>query len=239
MTRRTIEKFYKGVAVAAAEGGKTVLLDGKPVKTPGRTVLLLPTRALADAIADEWRAQGAQVVPHTMPLTGLACAALDMVPGHRGQVIDHALGFGRSDLLCYRAAVPEALAERQAQMWDPLLAWIAQAHGVRLQSDEGVAYIEQPAGAILALEKLVAALSDFELVAVDRAASLTGSLVLALALKDGRLDAGAAFRSAQVDEDFQAATWGRDALAEARRANMLDELGAAARLLELLAAAEA
>ena len=239
MTRRTIARFYKEVSVAAQDGGFAVLLDGKQVKTPGRAALALPTSAFAEAVAEEWRAQSEQIEPASMPLTGLAHAALDLVPHHRGKVIEHILGFGRSDLLCYRAEAPSGLAARQARLWDPWLAWIAEAHGVRLQTGTGVAFIEQPMDSGLALEKLVCARGDFQLAALDRAASLTGSIVLGLAMLDRRLSAADAFAAAHVDEEYQAETWGRDAAAEARKAHLLAELAAAERVFRLLAAGEA
>jgi chaperone required for assembly of F1-ATPase len=236
MTRRSFARFYVDVSIAADEHSHRVLLDGKPVRTPGRVGLALPTAALAGAIGEEWRVQGKQIDPAGMPLTALAYAALDLLPKHRGAVIDHILGFGSSDLLCYRADAPAELAQRHARIWDPLLAWIAEAHGVVLQSGAGVTFIEQPAGAGLAFEKLIASQTDFELAAIDRAASLTGSLVLALALRDGRLSGLEAFSAALVDEDFQAEKWGRDGEAEARRRVILAELLAAERFLRFLGA---
>jgi chaperone required for assembly of F1-ATPase len=234
MTRRTIAKFYSSVSTSPAEGGFKVLLDGKPVKTPARKTLVLPNNALADAIAQEWRDQGQSIDPVTMPLTGLAYAALDLAPKHRGTVVDHILGFGRSDLLCYRAPAKEELGVRQAKAWDPLLQWAAETFGIVLQTGEGVTYIEQPAGTVLALEKIITTFSDFELVAMDRAASLTGSLVLALALQRGEVTADEAFAAAHVDEHYQAEKWGRDAEADARRQALLAELAVTARVLRLL-----
>jgi len=239
MTQRTIARFYKDVSTAAEGDGYAVLLDGKPVKTPGRAAFVLPTSAFAEAVADEWRAQREQIDPVSMPLTGLVHAALDLVPHHRGKVIGHVQGFGRSDLLCYRAEAPSELALRQARLWDPWLVWVAEAHGVRLQTGTGVAFIEQPVDSGLALEKLVCALDDFQLAALDRAASLTGSIVLGLAMLDGRLRATDAFAAAHVDEEYQAETWGRDAASEARKAHLLAELAAAERVLHLLALREA
>jgi chaperone required for assembly of F1-ATPase len=237
MTRRTIARFYTEVSTVAQDGGFAVLLDGKSVKTPARAALVLPNAAFAKAVAEEWRTQGEQIEPMSMPLTGLAHAALDLVPHHRGKVIEHILGFGRSDLVCYRADAPSELALRQARLWDPWLTWIADAHGVRLQTGTGVSFIEQPVDSALALEKLVCALGDFQLAALDRAASLTGSIVLGLAMLDGGLGAADAFAAAQVDESYQAETWGRDAAAEARKTHLLAELAAAERVLKLLAEA--
>jgi chaperone required for assembly of F1-ATPase len=239
MSRRTFAKFYKTVEVAQMDGGFVVQLDGKPLKTPGRSALMLRNAALAEAVAEEWRRQASEVDPTRMLLTGLAHAAVDLVAHHRGRVMERVLGYGRSDLLCYRAEGPVSLVERQAASWDPLLRWIAEAHGVTLLAGEGVAFIEQPAGAALALERLVASLGDFQLAALDRATSLTGSLVLGIALQDGRLSAAEAFDVATVDEAYQAEKWGRDAEAEARRANMLAELEATERFLRALSAAQA
>lgn len=233
MTRRTVARLYKKVSTAARDGGYVVLLDGKPLQIPGRATVVLPSETLAEAIADEWRGQKERVDPATMPLTSLAYAALDAVPRHRGQVVDHILGFGRSDLLCYRADGPPELTDRQREAWDPLLAWIANSHGVRLQVGIGAAYIDQSEGALLALEKLVCSLGDFQLAGVDRAAALTGSLVMALALLEERLDARVAFVTAHIDELYQAEKWGRDPEAESRRARILTELDAAGRFMKL------
>jgi chaperone required for assembly of F1-ATPase len=203
------------------------------MKTPGSATVVLPTLPLAEAVADEWETQDEKIDSARMPLTTLSHAALDLVGNHRGQVMDRVLGFGRSDLLCYRADAPRQLALRQAKAWDPLLSWVAKTHGVRLQSGAGVSFIEQPVDAALALEKLVASQNDFQLAGLDRAAGLTGSVVLGLALLDGCLTAPEAFAAAQVDEEFQAETWGWDAQADLRRTKLLAELCAVDRFLKL------
>ncbi|MGD0193221.1 MAG: ATP12 family protein [Rhizomicrobium sp.] len=233
MTKRAITKFYHIVSTEPVDDGFTILLDGKPVKTPARAALVVPNRALADAIAQEWRDQEKTIEPATMPLTGLAYAALDLAPKHRGDIVDHVLGYGRSDLLCYRAPAKEELGSRQVKVWDPILHWASDTYDIILQTGEGVTYIEQPAGTVLALEKIVTGFPDFELVALDRAASLTGSLILALALASGRLTAEGAFAAAHVDEEYQTEKWGRDAAAEARRKSLLAELAASALFLGL------
>ncbi len=234
MTNKTFAKFYKSVSVETRDGGYAILLDGKPAKTPGRARLRLPTESLAEAVATEWREQGDRIDPAAMPLTRLANTAIDRLPAHCGAVIGHILGFGRSDLLCYRADSPAELASRQAQAWEPLLQWMQDAHGVPLRAGQGIAYIEQPAAVAIKLEALVAAYDDFRLTALDLAAGLTGSLVLALALVEGRLTAGEVFAAAHIDEIFQAEKWGRDEEAEARRARLLDELRRAGDFLGLL-----
>jgi chaperone required for assembly of F1-ATPase len=236
MTQRTIAKFYKDVSVSGQDRAFVVLVDGKPVKTPSRAVLALPSRALADAVADEWRRQDAKIEPAAMPLTGLANTAIDGVPMQRDAVVSHIIRFGRSDLLCYRADAPAALVARQSEAWDPLLAWVAETYGAGLTVGTGVGFIEQAEAALLVFESAVRSRDDFALTALNLAASLTGSLVLALALADGHLDADEAFAAATVDEVFQAEKWGRDAEAEARRERLAAELGAAERFLRFLAA---
>lgn len=231
---KQMKRFYKEVAVAEGADAYVVLLDGKPAKSLQGAVLEVPAQRLAQAIAAEWRDQGEHIDRATMPLTGLANSALDRVSRNRGQVIDHILGFGRNDLLCYRAETPAALAERQKALWDPLLDWARTEHGLRLMADSGIAYIEQPVDAIVRMQELVSGLNDFVLAPLDLSAALTGSFMIALALVEGRLTADGAFAAAQLDEVFQAEKWGRDAEAEVHRARLLAELEAAERFVRLL-----
>ncbi|HUJ03168.1 MAG TPA: ATP12 family protein [Rhizomicrobium sp.] len=226
-----MKRFYKDVGVAEEGGAFRVLLDGKPVKSPGRHVLAVPTRALADAIAAEWRAQSESVDPKSMPLTGLAMAATDSQPAER---TEQALAYAKSDLLCYRAGEPAELAARQAAIWDPLLDWAATRFGARLAVATGIVFVDQPPEALVALEKAVRGRAPFELAALHAAAAIMGSLVLALALADGRLTAADAFAASRIDEGFQAEKWGTDAEAEARAARLAHELGAVARFLAAL-----
>jgi chaperone required for assembly of F1-ATPase len=229
-----IKRFYKVVDVAVAEGAFTVTLDGKPVKTPGRAALALPALALAAAVAQEWRAQGATVEPITMPLTRLCSAAIGIAGDHRARLVADVLAFGRSDLLCYRAEGPDALIMRQAKAWDPLLDWAEARFGARLATSTGIVYVAQPAVAVEAFASAVDRLDPFRLAGLHGAASLTGSLVLALALLEGRLDAVHAFALSRIDEDYQAQIWGRDAEAEARAARHESELAAIERFLAAL-----
>jgi chaperone required for assembly of F1-ATPase len=169
-----------------------------------------------------------------MALTGFANSAIDRVSRNRGQVIDHILGFGRSDLLCYRAEQPAALAARQKELWDPLLEWARTKHGLRLMADAGVSYIEQPVDAILRMQELVSMRDDFALAPFDLAAALTGSFVIALALVEGHVAAEQAFAAAQVEEIYQAEKWGRDAEAEAGRNRLITQLKAAEQFVRLV-----
>ena len=240
MAQRTIKRFYKTVSVAEGPaesgGGFAVLLDDRRLKTPSRSAYALPSRALAEAIAEEWRAQGEEIDPDTMPLTRLVNTAIERVPVNRAPVAEQTLALGKSDLVCYRAEYPQSLIARQAEHWDPLLDWLAQRHGARLATGQGIGFVEQPAEALMALEKAVWHHDDFRLTGLSAAASILGSLVLGLALAEGHLDAAEAFRLATLDEAFQAEQWGADAEAEARLARLKAELAGIERYLRLLQA---
>jgi chaperone required for assembly of F1-ATPase len=230
-----MKRFYKQVsASAASDSGYTVLLDGKPIKTPARATLTLPSPALVEAVAEEWRGQGETIDPRSMPLTRLAFVAIDTASVDRARIAEQALRFGKSELLCYRAEAPPELTARQAAAWDPMLDWLSETHGARLSAASGVAFIEQPSDALLVLARAVRDHDDFALAGLHAAATITGSLVLALALSDARLSADESLALATLDEDFQAEKWGRDAEAETRRALLLADLSAAERFLRLL-----
>ncbi len=229
-----IKRFYKDVSIAQSDTGFAVLLDGRPLKTPSRTAYALPSRELAEAVAAEWRGQGDEVDPETMPLTRLVNTAIERVPVNRGPVVEQTLSLGKSDLVCYRAEYPQTLVARQAEDWDPLLDWLEQRHGARLATAQGIQFVEQPAEALMALEKAVWAHDDFALTGLSAASSVLGSLVLGLALLEGRLSAGEAFRLATLDEAFQAAQWGEDAEAQARLDRLKAELAEIERFLRLV-----
>jgi chaperone required for assembly of F1-ATPase len=229
-----MKRFYKNVAVAPDGAGFAVQLDGKPLKPPSRAPLVLPTEALAKAIAEEWRGQSEELDMASMPLTRLAFAAVDTVPKQRAAMIEHLLGFGRSDLVSYRAEFPDTLIAQQAASWDPLLAWLAETHGAKLAVTSGVKHVTQSEDVMEALQRVLSSLTDYKLVALHAATTITGSLTIALALMAGRIAAERAFHAAHVDEHFQVEKWGRDEAAEARRAGLKAELEAAERLLKLL-----
>ena len=234
MSRKAPRRFYREVGIAERDGAFAVLLDGKPAKTPRGASLQLPSLALAEAIAEEWRAQGEHLAPSNMLLTGLANAAIDRASTQRGQVIEHILAFGRSDLVCYRAEAPASLVERQKETWDPLLAWAWEKYKLRLLSDMGISYIEQPMDAAVRMRELASALDEFLLAAFEPATALTGSFILALALIDGHIGAEQAFAAAQLDELYQAGKWGRDSEAEQRRGRLFAELNAIELFVRLL-----
>ena len=232
MTRQP-KRAYKTVTVVPADERYAVLLDGKQARV-GAATLQLPSAAFADAVAQEWRDQGEQLDSARMPLTALATAALNRVANERGDVIEHILGYGRNELLCYRATEPPALAGRQTAQWDALLEWAHERHGVRLIADAGVSFIEQPADALVRMQEIVSAFDDFELAALDAAATLTSSFVVALALIERHIGADEAFAISHLDELFQAQKWGRDTEAEQRRSRILTELNAVDTFVALL-----
>lgn len=227
------KRLYEIVAVSKAEGGFTVTLDGRSALTPKEVPLTLPARALAEAVAAEWTAQDEEIRPHTMPLTGLANSAVDGVARDRPGAVEHAVKYAATDLLCYRAVNQPELAERQQADWQPLLDWADATLGASLAVTEGIAPIDQPAPALEALGTAVEALDDMELAALSSLTALCGSLVLALAVADGRIDAGEAYALSQLDETFQIEKWGADAEAVARRDRLCAEIAAAVAFLEL------
>jgi chaperone required for assembly of F1-ATPase len=224
-----MKRFYKDVSVA----DRRILLDGKTLKTPRGAVLVLPATALAEAVGEEWRAQGDEIVPADMPLTKLANTAIDGVTPRREEVIAEVMAFARHDHLCYRTDTPAELVARQNAAWDPLLDWAAERYGAPLMTAHGVTSIAQPESSLAALRTAVEAFDSFALAALHVVASIAGSLVLALAVADKRLAPGEAFAVSQVDERFQAEKWGLDAEAEARARRLAKELDAAARFMDL------
>ena len=224
-----MKRFYKDVAVAEC----SILLDGKTLKTPRGALLVLPAQALAEAIAEEWRGQGEDIVPAEMPLTKLANTVIDGVMPRREEVVAEIVAFARHDHLCYRTDAPAELVRRQNEAWDPLLDWAAERFGAPLVTAHGVTSIAQPEASLAALKAVVEAFDPFALAALQVAASICGSLVLGLAVADGRLTAADAFACSQLDERYQAEKWGLDAEAEARARRLAAELDAAARFMDL------
>ena len=234
MTTRP-KRFYQNVSVDGAPPVVRVLLDGKPVRTPARRELVLPARALAEALAAEWAAQGERIDPATMPLARLVNSALDGVTGREDEVRAEIAKYAAGDLLCYRAEAPAELVRRQAAAWDPVLEWARAELDVPLAVGQGIVPVSQPQAAIAAIEDILADLEALPLTAHHVITSLTGSAVLALAHARGRLTAEEAWTAAHVDEDWQIGQWGEDAEAKARRARRWAEMQAASRLLGLVA----
>ena len=221
-------------AVRAEDGGHGVALDGKPLRTPARKPLVVPAPALAEAIADEWGSAGEQVDPRDMPLTGLANAAIDRIAPDPAAFAEGLARYGESDLFCYRAEQPEALAGRQAALWDPVLAWARRRYDVDFAVTRGIVHVPQPEATVRRLSHEVEALDAFRLAGLSPLVTVGGSLVAALAVLEGAADASDAWAAVSIDESWQAEQWGSDpeaeAMLEARRRDFL----AGARFLELL-----
>ena len=231
-----MKRFYKDTGVDEGEGGFRVLLDGKPMRTPAKAILVVPTRALAEAIAAEWAAvpEKAEINDAHLPLTRLAATGIDRVVKRREEVIADTAKYAASDLLCYRATGPDSLVGLQRERWDPLLAWAAERHGARLVTADGIGFVEQGAEARARLHEAVAAHGDLALSALYNLTHTAGSVVIALAVSDGRLDAAGAFTAAQTDELYQVDRWGDDPIAEKQREGVRRDIEAAARFLSLL-----
>jgi chaperone required for assembly of F1-ATPase len=228
------KRFYDQVAIEGEGGGVSVLLDGRPVRTPAKAPFLLPNPALADVIAEEWRGQGARIDPATMPLTRLANSVIDGVKGNEAAVLDDILKYARSDLLCYRAEGPRGLVSLQTEHWDPILAWAKQELGAKMRLAEGVMHVEQPPTSLDAIKKRLNKFDPWSLAALHVMTGLTGSALLALAVALRHLSPEEAWDAAHVDEDWQIGQWGEDEEAKERREDRRRDFAAAARLLSLL-----
>lgn len=234
------KRFYQSVDIAAVDGGFTILLDGKSVKTPGRRPVVTPSEALTRALAQEWAGQGERIDPSSMPLTRLVNSAIDGVADQMDEVEADVVKYARSDLVSYRAAEPVRLALAQASAWNPLVAFARERLGAELVSTEGVVFIEQPEAAVGALARAIRAYvagdaaSPFRLAALHVMTTLTGSCVIALAVAFREISVDAAWTAAHVDENFQMNAWGFDEEALERRRRRFDEMKAAAFVSEAM-----
>ena len=209
-------RFYETATVRGFEDGFGILLDGRPVRTPARAPVRVATQALAEALREEWAAQGERVDPLSMPLTQLANTAIDLTPERRSATVAELVRYGETDLLCYRAERPESLVERQEALWQPLLDWLDRRHGIALESVRGVLPQPQNPHAIARLEQVVAACDDFELTALHMAVTCAGSVAVGLAVMAGEISAEEGADAAFLDDKFQIGQWGADEEAEAR-----------------------
>lgn len=224
-------RFYKEALAAPCIGGFRVLLDGRAARTPRRQELIVPHEPVAAAIAAEWSSQGERSDPSTMSATTLACTAIDGVSGNEPAVAAEVARYAGSDLLCYRADMPEGLVALQRRHWDPPLAWIARALGARFVLSTGIAHVAQPQPATQAIEQRLANLDAFSLAAIHVLTTLTGSAILALAVLERHMTLDDAWTAAHVDEDWQISKWGEDAEARERRRRRRMEAGTAALFL--------
>lgn len=226
-----MKRFWTSVTL---DETRAVFLDGKPLRTPGRAPLALPTGALAEAVAAEWRAVEGEIDPRAMPLTGLANAAIDRISPDPALFAQGLAAYGESDLLCYRADSPADLVARQAAAWDPLLDWARQRYDVHIEVATGILHRAQPALTLARLGDAVAARGAYELAALSPVVTIGGSLIAALALAEQAATPEQIWDAVTLDEDYQAERWGRDPLAEAGIAARRRDFGAGVRLLELL-----
>jgi chaperone required for assembly of F1-ATPase len=225
-----MKRFWKE---ARAEGGQ-VLLDGRPVRTPKRNLLTVPNMALAEALATEWNAVGEELHPRALPLTGLANAAIDIVAADHVAFADNLARYGETDLLAYRATSPDALIERQASEWDPLLDWVRARYDVHVDVVRGIVHQPQPEATAARLREATVARTDHELAALSPIVTIGGSLVVGLALIGRAFDSEQLWSAVNLDELWQEELWGKDALAAEARAARRGEWDAAVRFLELL-----
>lgn len=218
------KRFWKEVSVVEEMGGFAVALDARRVKTPAKTALIVPTRAMAEAVAAEWRAVDKAIDPRVMPVTRAANAAIDKIAPQFEEVAALISAYGASDLLCYRATHPSELVAAQAAAWDPMLDWAA-GFGARLHATQGIVPVAQPEESLRILGDKVRACSHFQLMALHDLVSLTGSLVLGLAATTAEFDIEALWKMSRFDEDWQAKLWGEDedssVIAELKRRDFL------------------
>ena len=233
MTEWQIKRFWTTATVQPADGGYTITLDARPVRTPARRLLVVPTERMATAIAAEWDAQANKVDPLTMPVTRGANAAIDKVSAMRDEVVEMLLGYGETDLLCYRADAPEGLVLRQNAGWDPILDWAGMTFDAPLVSVAGVMHHPQPAYALANLAAPVRQMDHFALSGFHDLVALSGSLVLALAVTHGRLSAPEAWQLSRIDEHWQIEQWGADDEATATESIKRDAFLAAAAFYQM------
>lgn len=233
MTASPARRFYKQVGVTGSGASFSIALDDRPLRTPLKRPLDLPTRPLAEAIAAEWEAQGQKIEPHTMPFTKLANTALDRVATDRERIIGEIVDFAGSDLICYRATTPPDLIERQARLWQPVLDWARQAFQGEFQATEGILHIAQPPASLTALQDFLATRSPWLLTALHNMTTLTGSALLSAMACEKGLPPSDAWLAAHVDEDWQIEQWGWDEEARHRRDFRKREFDTCLRFCEL------
>jgi chaperone required for assembly of F1-ATPase len=229
-----MKRFYHRVDIVQAAAGHEVALDGRLVKTSAKHALVVPNAALAAAIAAEWDAQQIEIRPAEMPLTRLASTAIDRVTPQRDAIVQQVADYAGTDLVCYHAAQPPRLVARQHEAWQPLVDWAVRRYDAPLEITAGVVPITQPAASLRAFAAAVAEQDNFALAALHLLTGACGSLVIALALIEGRLDAAEAYAASQLDESFQIENWGEDQEQAQRRQALADDISAAARFLTLL-----
>jgi chaperone required for assembly of F1-ATPase len=234
MLKTGAKRFYKDVDVRAEPAGFALLLDGRAIKTPAGATMLAPTRALADAIAAEWRGQDETLKPEGMVLTKALNTALDRIAASRAAIVEDLAKYAGTDLLCYRAESPADLVRRQREAWDRWLDWARERFGARLAVTTGVGHVPQDEEALVRLIAAIDAHDSHRLIVLHTGVTITGSAVLGLAFAAGAISADDALAAAEVEAAYQAELWGRDAEAEKARAHRLADLRASEAYLKLL-----
>lgn len=229
-----MKRFWKSVQSVETDGRWGVELDGRPVRTPAREPLVVPSKELGEAIAEEWVSVEDEIDPRAMPLTGLANAAIDRVTPDKGAFAQGLARYAEADLACYRAGGPAGLVERQAALWDQLLAWGRRRFDVDFRTTSGLLHVDQAPATVERLAHAVGALDPFRLAALSPLVTIGGSLLAALAVVEGAFTPERAWEGVSVDDRWQLDQWGSDAEAEAALENRRHDFLAAARFLELL-----
>lgn len=229
-----MKRFYDEAKADPVEGGWGILLDGKPVRTPGRNLLAVPQDKLAFGIAAEWSGQEGEIDPRSMPLTGLANAAIDHIAPDPAGFSVGLVKYGENDLFCYRADNPAELQRRQCEAWDPMLEWAAGRYGLQFETTTDIVHRPQPDETVEKLSNAVASLDPFRLAALAPLVQIGGSLVGGLALVEQAMDEDTVWNAIRLDEDWQQSQWGEDEEAIAARDAKRREFAAAMRFLRLL-----
>ena len=229
-----MKRFWKEVEIQPADGGWSIRLDGRPLRTPARAELIVPMEALAHAIAQEWRGVEGEIDPRAMPLTGLANAAIDRVAPERLAFAGGLARYAEADLACYRAEWPPELVQRQADAWDKLLAWARRRYDVDFCATSGLMHVPQPQATIERLAHAVSALDPFRLAGLSPLVTTGGSLIAGLAVLEKAMSADEAWGAVSIEDRWQLEQWGSDTEAEAALENRRCDFMAGARFLELL-----
>ena len=229
-----MRRFWKQAVTVERDGAWIIELDGKPVRTPARALLELPTEALANAVAEEWNAVGESLEPRSLPLTGLANAAIDRIAPDREAFVANLANYAQGDLVCYRAESPAALVARQQEHWDALLGWARRRFDIDFCTTSGITHVDQPAATVERLSHALAVLDPFRLAGLSPPVTIGGSLVAALAVLEEALSVDEAWEAVTVDDCWQLEQWGSDAEAEAALENRRKVFFAAAHFLTLL-----
>jgi chaperone required for assembly of F1-ATPase len=230
--RPLLKRFYKSVEVSDALG---ILLDGRAIKTPLKKPLVMPSRAMAEAVAEEWQAQVEVVNPALMPVTKLANTAIDRATSERASVVDEIVQYAGSDLVCYWADRPPQLVQLQRQHWQPVLDWAAESLDATFKTASGISHVEQDEAAMQAIRNTAERLDEWNLTAMFLLTTMLGSALISLRMQSAASSADAAWAAANVDEDYQISQWGEDWEAKIRRESRAREYQGMVKFLELLA----